>query len=120
MEKSDVIETTYKILEELKKDDLVVKSHELEKELLNDPKLLHFIIAFNKAQDDYNDALKHNLENKNEYLKKLSEAKEKLYKQEKVKDYFNQVNKTQEYLDKLTSSLFDGLIDGFSAKKRIK
>ncbi len=120
MEKSKVIATTYEILELLKQDELVRQTKQLENELMSNVKIVPLIAAFQKAEERLNNAIRFNSENRRLYEKELSLAKEKLYQTSEVKQYFEMVDKTQDFLNEIAMQLFNGLIEEIRIKPNLK
>ncbi|MDD2434431.1 MAG: YlbF family regulator [Bacilli bacterium] len=119
MGKEELLATTYTIRDELKKNELVQKSKALEKEIMADPEIIPFIIAFKNAEERYNDAVRLKLANQATYSNEVSVAKTKLYNLPKVKEYFKSVNATEEYLGEIANKLFEGIIYDIGLKQRM-
>ncbi|MFA7100328.1 MAG: YlbF family regulator [Bacilli bacterium] len=119
MGKEELLATTYTIRDELKKNELVQKSKALEKEIMADPEIIPFIIAFKNAEERYNDAVRLKLANQATYSNEVSVAKTKLYNLPKVKEYFKSVNATEEYLGEIAKKLFEGIIYDIGLKQRM-
>lgn len=108
---TEILEKVNNLRDALKEDELVIKTKELEKKMLDDDAVIPLIVAFQKAQDELNDAIKYKLE-LGKYQKVLSEAKEKLYSNSIVKEYLESLKKTNEYLDSICKDIFNDHIRG--------
>jgi cell fate (sporulation/competence/biofilm development) regulator YlbF (YheA/YmcA/DUF963 family) len=80
-----------------------------EKEMLCDSYVQLLIQYFQTAQSFYNDALRLNMESKDEFSFKFSQAKTVLYTHEKVKNYLANLERFNRVLDLVSSSIFGAL-----------
>lgn len=80
-----------------------------ENEMLCDSYVQLLIQYFQTAQSFYNDALRLNMESKDEYSRKFSQAKIVLYGHEKVKKYLDSLTKFNQLLDAVGTGIFGTL-----------
>lgn len=121
MDKTQLLETTYAIQQQLKESALVKKCVALEDALFADVTAIPLIAAFKKAEDLYNEALRFNLNDVlQERGKALSAAKEKLYAHPRVQEYFATIKEASAYLNTIAEKMFNGLIYDIGVAARNK
>ena len=108
MEK-DINVLALKLHDAIKEDEVYKRIKEIEEVMMNDHSIVALISEYQKSQDVYNDCLKYNLDTK-EAVKKISDAKIKLYENEIVKEYQDLYLKLNNELQKISELLFDDLI----------
>ena len=93
----------------IKEDGLYKRIKELESKMMEENEVILLISNYQRCQDEYNDCIKYNLDTK-EVVKKISDAKIKLYENVVVKEYQELYLKLNEELNKISDLIFDGLI----------
>lgn len=104
-----------------------IKDLDLYKELINinnqiEENLKDKLKAFNKAKEDYNEALRYGEYHPSlrDYEQKLSEAKASLYKEELVKEYNKKYNELQAILDKMFDEIKSSVSNKFELSNNRK
>ncbi|MCR5706301.1 MAG: YlbF family regulator [Acholeplasmatales bacterium] len=104
-----------------------IKDLDLYKELINinnqiEENLKDKLQAFNKAKEDYNEALRYGEYHPSlrDYEQKLSEAKASLYKEELVKEYNKKYNELQAILDKMFDEIKSSVSNKFELSNNRK
>lgn len=109
---SDVIDKAYSLANSIKELDLYKDIKRLDREI--EEKLADKLKRFNKAKENYNEAMKYGKYHPSlsDYECELSEAKASLYSEELVKEY----NKKYREFSKILDDVFDEIKISISNK----
>jgi len=117
---TDIIDKAY-ILSNAIKDldlykELIAINNQIEENLKDK------LQAFNKAKEDYNEALRYGDYHPSlrDYEQKLSEAKASLYKEELVKEYNKKYNELQAILDRMFDEIKSSVSNKFELSNNRK
>lgn len=102
-----MIEATYALIDDIKKDRPFNAVKKYKKDIAQNKEVQTMIETFSKAKEDYDDARQYGLYHPDlsKYKKKLSNAKNQLYKHPVVKAYKAAENDLQQQLDTIADSL---------------
>lgn len=116
----DVLDLSYKLSNCIKEDAKYKRLNELNI-IIND-KYSDLLSAFNKAKENYQEALKYGKYHPSlsDYEKRLSESKAELYNKDEVKEYNKLYNEFQEELDRMFNEIKQSVSNKLPLTKSFK
>lgn len=119
MDQTEILDSVYKIIDEIKKSDEFILLLSLKKEI--NETLSDILTRFNTLKEKYNEALKYSVYHPDleSIQKELSKCKEELYSYDIVKKYIKLEREIQKKLDEISNKLKSNISNKYELTKII-